>query len=171
MSNDPYKPPMQAACKNPNTPRHVSRFAPQLLIVELAIVGAIFSAAAYAVPVLYGGRSSPKWISGMVAFSVFPALAGGLWGRPLYVVTLSTAAFAVGCVIVGALFDPLPTDLQRVYDIITLAMSSTVVFVSAGWIRNLLATQKWWQLAFAGLSLLVGAGTAAVLVSVFMFLE
>ena len=144
---------------------------PALVIVELAIVGAIFLAAAYAVPVLYGGRSSPKWISGMIAFSVFPALAGALWGRPSHVVTLSTAAFSVGCVFVGAFFDPLPAEVQRIYDIITLAMSSTVVFVSAGWVRNLLAAQRWRQLALAGLSLIVGAGTAAVLVTIFMFLE
>lgn len=66
------------------------------------------------------------------------------------------------------------THLSRsrpLYDVITFATSSTVVFVAAGWARNSLTSRKPRQLAIAAFGLIAGIGAVIVLATIFMYLE
>lgn len=140
-------------------------------LAEAGFIGALCVASLVAVPSLYGIKPGEVWGGSTAAFAGLPLLAGMIWGRPSRFANLAAGTLLLSCPIIYILTDPLPVTFEMMRDAFFLATSSSITFVSAGWIASFVRSRQWIRLCVAGLFAACGAAAVAVMIAVFMYLE
>jgi hypothetical protein len=168
---NPYESPRKQSLVSGDGKLASARFGSQYVAAELAVIAAACLGAVIAVPLLYQERSGVIWVSSIAVFAGVPLLVGIVCGHTTRFANLTAGLLLLACPLIYLLTDPLPVAWEKARDAAFLATGSIVTFVTAAWSGHFLRARKW-ILAFAGGLLLVcAAGSVAVMIAVFMYLE
>jgi hypothetical protein len=139
---------------------------------DLGVIGATAVAASVALPIMYAHRlNGIIWGLGILAFVGFPLLAGIVRRKPSLAASLMAATLLLGCPVVYEFVNPLPVRFELFRDAFFLTTASSLTFVSAEWAASSARLRQWlWLLAAVSL-IVVAAGSIAVMISIFMYLE
>ena len=125
-----------------------------------------------AVPFFYGHRMDDRvFMGGLLAFVGTPLIVGILQKQAYRRVTLVAAGLVLLCPVVYAITDRLAVEFEKLRDGYFLGTSSTILFVSAGWLINSYRSGKSIHAFAAAFSLIAAAFSSVVLMWMVMYFE